>query len=44
MGGGIAYGSMKAEINHIKRTIEDMSKHGERLAAIEAKIDLLLKK
>jgi hypothetical protein len=43
LGGAVAYGYMKAEINQIKRTIEAQSNHAERLAAIEAKIDILLK-
>jgi hypothetical protein len=44
LGGGIAYGYMKAEIAQIKQSISAQSNHAERLAAIEAKIDILLKK
>lgn len=43
LGGAVAYGYMKAEINQIKQTIQAQSNHAERLAAIEAKIDILLK-
>jgi hypothetical protein len=44
LGGAVAYGYMKAEINQIKEAIRSQSNHAERLAAIEAKIDILLKK
>ncbi len=44
VGGAVAYGYMKAEINQIKTAIQAQSNHAERLAAIEAKIDILLKK
>jgi hypothetical protein len=44
IGGGIAYGYMRAEINQLKTTMQSYQKHAERLAAIEAKIDILLKK
>lgn len=43
LGGGVAYGYMKAEINQIKEAIKSQHSHAERLAAIEAKIDILLK-
>jgi hypothetical protein len=35
---------MKAEINQIKQAIQQHQSHAERLAAIEAKIDILLNK
>jgi hypothetical protein len=44
LGGAVAYGYMKAEIRQIKAAIQAQSNHAERLAAIEAKIDILLKK
>lgn len=44
VGGAIAYGYMKAEIAQIKQAIQQTQTHAERLAAIEAKIDILLKK
>lgn len=44
IGGAVAYGYMKAEISQIKQAIAAQSSHAERLAAIEAKIDILLKK
>ena len=43
LGGAVAYGYMKAEINQIRETIKSQHSYGERLAAIEAKIDILLK-
>jgi UDP-N-acetylglucosamine enolpyruvyl transferase len=43
LGGGIAYGYMKAEINQIKAAIQQYQTHAERLSAIEAKIDIILK-
>jgi len=42
IGGGIAYGSMKAEIKAIKEQINEHKLYGERLAAIEAKIDFII--
>jgi hypothetical protein len=42
LGGAISYGYMKAEINQIKAAIQQHQSHAERLAAIEAKIDILL--
>lgn len=44
IGGAISYGYMKAEINQIKQAIQQHQNHAERLAAIEAKIDILLTK
>jgi hypothetical protein len=44
VGGAISYGYMKAEINQIKAAIQQHQSHAERLAAIEAKIDILLNK
>jgi hypothetical protein len=44
LGGAISYGYMKAEINQIKAAIQQHQSHAERLAAIEAKIDILLNK
>jgi hypothetical protein len=44
VGGAISYGYMKAEINQIKQAIQQHQSHAERLAAIEAKIDILLNK
>ena len=41
-GGGIAWGAMKSEVANIKETIKHHQTHGERLATIEAKLDLLL--
>jgi hypothetical protein len=43
LGGGVAYGYMKAEINQIKSAIQQHHTHAERLSAIEAKIDIILK-
>ncbi len=43
LGAGISYGYMKAEINQIKTAIQQHQTHAERLSAIEAKIDILLK-
>ena len=43
IGGGIAYGSLRAEIAAIKQTLQDHKGHAERLAAIEAKIDFVIK-
>lgn len=43
VGGAIAYGYMKAEVAQIKEAIRTQSTHAERLAAIEAKLDILLK-
>lgn len=43
LGAGISYGYMKAEINQIKQAIQQHHTHAERLSAIEAKIDILLK-
>ena len=42
LGGAISYGYMRAEINQIKAAIQQHQSHAERLAAIEAKIDILL--
>lgn len=42
VGGAISYGYMKAEINQIKQAIQQHQTHAERLAAIEAKLDILL--
>jgi hypothetical protein len=42
IGGGIAYGTMKAEIKAIKEQIAEHKLYGERLAAIEAKIDFII--
>jgi hypothetical protein len=44
LGGAISYGYMKAEITQIKQAIQQHQNHAERLAAIEAKIDILLTK
>ena len=42
-GAGLAWGAMKAEVANIKETIKQHQTHGERLATIEAKLDILLK-
>jgi len=40
-GGGIVYGTVKTEIRLIKEQIAENKTNGERIARIEAKIDLL---
>ena len=42
-GGGLAWGAMKAEVSNIKEVIKEHGTHGERLATIEAKLDIILK-
>ena len=42
-GGGLAWGAMKTEVANIKEAIKQHQTHGERLATIEAKLDILLK-
>jgi len=44
IGGGVAWGSLRAEIYAMKEKLNSQSLHGERLAAIEAKIDILINK
>ena len=41
-GSGVSYGIMRAEIKSIKEKIAEGRMYGERLAAIEAKIDFLI--
>lgn len=43
-GGGIVYGSVISEIKVMKQQLQDSKAYGERLAAIEAKLDLLITK
>ena len=42
-GVGVSYGILKTEIRTLKDQIKNTNLYGERLAAIEAKIDILLK-
>ena len=42
-GVGVSYGIMKTEISTLKEQLKEMQLYGERLAAIEAKIDILIK-
>lgn len=41
-GGGVAYGALRAEIASLKETVKLYQPYGERLAAIESKLDLLI--
>jgi hypothetical protein len=41
-GVGVSYGILKTEIRTLKEQIKNTNLYGERLAAIEAKIDILL--
>jgi len=41
-GVGVSYGILKTEIKTLKDQIKSTNLYGERLAAIEAKIDILL--
>jgi len=41
---GVSYGILKTEIRTLKEQIKSTQLYGERLAAIEAKIDILIKK
>ena len=43
-GGGIAYGALRTEIASLKETVKLYQPYGERLAAIEAKLDILIHK
>lgn len=42
-GAGLTYGTMRTEIALMKKQLNDYSKYGERLATIEAKLDILIK-
>jgi hypothetical protein len=42
LGAGVVYGTIKTEIKQIKKELDEYSKHAERLAAIEAKIDFIV--
>jgi len=42
-GVGVSYGIFKTEIKAIKEQIKSTNMYGERLAAIEAKLDILIK-
>lgn len=42
-GGGLAWGAMKTEVVNIKEQIKQHASYGERLATIEAKLDILLR-
>lgn len=44
LGAAFIYGKFKTEIEHIKTELNSKSNHGERLAAIESKIDILINK
>jgi hypothetical protein len=41
-GGGVAYGALRQEIASLKESVKLYQPYGERLAAIESKIDLLI--
>jgi hypothetical protein len=43
-GVSLSYGIMKTEIGTLKEQLKSTQLYGERLAAIEAKIDILIKK
>ena len=43
-GGGVAYGALRTEIQIIKDQVKQYNGHAERLATIEAKLDILLNK
>jgi hypothetical protein len=43
-GVGVSYGILKTEVRTLKDQIKNTQLYGERLAAIEAKIDILIKK
>ena len=43
-GGGVAYGAFRTEIGSLKEAVKLYQPYGERLAAIEAKIDILIHK
>lgn len=40
----VVWGVNQADIKSLKKEIEEYKKHGERLAVIESKLDLILKK
>jgi len=42
IGSGVTYGTVQTEIKYIKQQLQDHSKHAERLAAIEAKVDFII--
>ena len=42
-GGGVAYGAFRAEITSLKDAVKLYQPYGERLAAIESKLDILIK-
>lgn len=44
MGGGIVYGTIKTDISHIKDQLKDKKDHGDRLARLETKIDIIIEK
>jgi hypothetical protein len=43
-GGGVAYGAFRTEISSLKEAVKLYQPYGERLAAIEAKLDILIHK
>jgi hypothetical protein len=43
-GGGVAYGALRTQIQSLKETMKQYNGHSERLATIEAKLDILLNK
>ena len=41
-GGGVSYGALRTEISSLKDAVKLYQPYGERLAAIEAKLDILI--